>query len=147
MKNVMKFRNFRISGTLIFALALILSLGSCARKLTFQTSSVVPEAKGYVKVKKDNNDNYSIRLKTENLSDPDRLVIPKRAYMVWMDTERNGVKNVGQLKSSSGLFSKTKKSSLETATSFKPLRFFITGENASDISYPEGPIVLTTRSY
>ncbi len=55
------------------AFFLALSLASCAKKISFQTSSVVPAAQGSVKVKKDNNNNYSIDLNVIRLADPKRL--------------------------------------------------------------------------
>lgn len=62
-----------------------------------------------------------------------------------MKTEDNGRKNIGQLKTSSGLFSSKLKSSLNTVSSFKPTGFFVTAEDNSNIQYPTGQVVLTTN--
>lgn len=62
-----------------------------------------------------------------------------------METEKNGRKNIGQLKTSSGLFSRTLKSSLETVTSFKPVNFIITAEDEGNIQNPGGQVVLKTN--
>jgi hypothetical protein len=137
--NRMLFFLIVVSGTLL--------LQSCARKITFGTSPVVPAAEGSVKVKKDKNNNYNIDLDVKRLADPNRLVPAKNTYVVWMDTERNGTKNLGQLKTSSGLFSSTLKSSLETVTPFKPTRFFITAEDNTNEQYPDGVIVLSTTNF
>ncbi|WP_229216385.1 hypothetical protein [Dyadobacter sp. 3J3] len=120
-------------------------LSSCSKKLTFSTSAIVPAAQGSVKVKKDKNENYAIHLTVNHLSPPDRLVESRNAYVVWLNTKNNGIKNIGQLKTSSGLFSKELKSDLETVTTFEPVSFFITAERATDIQYPEGQVVLTTK--
>lgn len=48
-----------------FALLAIISLSSCARKIAFNNSTVVPSATGNVKVKKDQNNNYSIDVSTK----------------------------------------------------------------------------------
>lgn len=125
----------------------IFSLASCAKKLNFSTSSIVPAAQGTVKYKKDKNGNYAVRVKLVNLSDPERLQPSKRTYVVWMETNRNGVKNLGQLRSTSGLFSSTMKGSLSTVTSFRPDSFFITAEDYPDIQYPGQLIVLRTEPY
>lgn len=118
---------------------------SCAKKLAFENSAIVPAAQGQVKYKKDKNDNYSIHLSLKHLSPPDRLVESRNTYVLWTNTDKNGIKNLGQLKSSTGLFSKSLKSELETVIPFEPKSFFITAENKADISYPDGQVILKTR--
>jgi hypothetical protein len=120
-------------------------LPSCARKMSFQTSNVVPAAKGSVKVKKDKNKNYNIDLSVMHLADPSRLDPPKKVYVVWMNTVQNGVKEVGQLKTSRSLLSKTMKSSLQTSVPFEPTGFFITAEDDGDSHNPSGQVVLRTN--
>jgi len=105
----------------------------------------VPAAEGSVKIKKDKNENYAVNLTVRHLSAPDRLVEPKDLYVVWANTKDNGVRNMGQLESAHGLFSKGLKSSLETVTTFEPIDFFITAEKEAKILYPEGQVVLTTK--
>ena len=107
---------------------------------------MVPAAEGSVKVKKDGNSNYKIDLNVMRLAEPNRLDPPREMYIVWMETEQNGRKNIGQLKTSSGFLSKTLKSSLNTVTSFKPTGFFITAEDDANIQYPGGQKVLSTGS-
>ena len=70
----------------------------------FSTSSVVPAAEGSVKVKKDGNNNYKIDLSVTHLAEAKRHTPPRETYVVWMETEKNGRKNIGQLRMSSGLF-------------------------------------------
>lgn len=141
-----KFINFRKSvfhfTIVLFAIFL---LQACARKVAFTTSTVVPAAQGSVKVKKGENNNYHIELNVIRLADPKRLTPPRDAYVVWMETEQNGTKNIGQLKTSSSLFSKTLKSSLETVTAFKPTRFFVTAEDDANIQQPGRQVVLRTE--
>jgi hypothetical protein len=130
--------------TLFIAITLLYACGTS--KYTFSTSSVVPAAEGNVKVKKDGNSNYKISLDVMRLADPQRLSPSKAMYVVWMETEQNGRKNIGQLKTSSGLLSKTLKSSLTTVTPFKPTGFVITAEDDASIQYPGGQVVLSTRA-
>jgi len=120
---------------------------SCTPKISFLTSQVVPAAEGTVKVKTDNNSNYTINLQVINLAEPERLSPAKSVYVVWMETANNGIKNLGQLKTSSGMFSKTMKSSLETVTAFKPSKIFITAENDATIQYPGYQVVLSTPAF
>ncbi|MDQ6815128.1 MAG: hypothetical protein M3040_15435 [Bacteroidota bacterium] len=131
----------------IILLFTIVAVQSCSHKIAFATSSVVPAAQGSVKVNKDNNKNYNIDLNVMRLADPKRLNPPKQVYVVWMDTESNGTKNLGQLKTSTGLFSSTLKSSLKTVTPYKPVRIFITAEDNADIQYANGQMVLNTSNF
>lgn len=130
---------------LIALILIAISLYSCSQKLQFLRSTVVPAAEGKVKIKKDDNKNYALDLNIVNLAGPEKLLPPKKHYLVWMETERNTFKNLGQLKSSDGLFSNKLKASLSTVTPFQPKRIFITAENDATINYPYGVTVLTTK--
>ena len=130
---------------LVTILFTIFSLSSCAKKLTFGTSSIVPAAEGSVKIKSDKNKNTSIDLSVDRLADPSRLNPPKKTYVVWMETESNGTKNIGSLNTSSGLLSGKMKSSLKTVTPFKPTGFFITAEDDATTQYANGQVVLRTN--
>ncbi len=125
----------------------VLSLGSCARKTNFLISSVVPAARGYVKVKNDSNNNYAIQVHLLDLAEVKRLQPSKETYVVWMITDKQITKNLGQINSSSGLLSKTLKATFETVSSFKPIKIFITAENDPAISYPGTHVVLSTDNF
>lgn len=121
------------------------SLTSCAKKMTFGTSSVVPAAEGSVKIKSDKNNNTSIDLSVERLADPERLSPARKTYVVWMETASNGTNNIGSLNTSSGLLSGKMKSSLKTVTPYKPTGFFITAEDDANVQYANGQVVLRTN--
>lgn len=121
-------------------------IASCSQKIAFQTSTVVPAAEGQVKVKKDNNDNYTIKVDLVNLSKPDRLAPAMNTYVVWMETAEAYVKNIGQINSSTNFLSKRLRSSFETVSSIKPTKIFITAENDGTVQYP-GTQILTTASF
>ncbi len=128
--------------TILFA---AFSLSSCAKKMTFGTSSVVPAAEGSVKIKSDKNKNTSIDLSVERLADPTRLNPAKNTYVVWMETASNGTKNIGSLNTSSGFLSGKMKSSLSTVTPYNPTGFFITAEDDATVQYANGQVVLRTN--
>jgi hypothetical protein len=109
---------------------------ACSQKVTFLNSSVVPAAKGTVKVKQDNNNkNYVIQVEIQDLAEVERLQVSKQSYVVWMETDRGNTENLGQLNSSSSFFSKQKTASLETVSSYKPRKIFVTAESGSDVRY------------
>lgn len=141
--------NFYSRNLLLGASAALLffSLGSCAKKITFLSSSVVPAARGQVSIKKDNNKNYAIKIKIDNLAESKRLEPSKNTYVVWMETDEAMVKNIGQIKSDNQFISSKLKASFETVTAFKPTKIFITAENNSDAQYPGTQFILETKRF
>jgi len=143
IKLKMPAKSLLLSYSVLFAIMLVFS--SCSKKYVFNPSAIVPAAAGTVKVKKDKNDNYGVKLSVRNLAPADNLVESRNTYVLWANTSSNGIKNLGQIKNETGLFSKTLKSELNTATPFEPNSFFITAENKADINYPDGQVVLKTK--
>lgn len=103
---------------------IVFSMSSCARKMTFGTSTVAPAATGQAKVKKDKNGNYGINVSVRNLAPSKNLTPSRETYIVWVETESNGVKNIGQINTSSDLLSKKLKASLSAHMPFKPINVF-----------------------
>jgi hypothetical protein len=125
----------------IFMVIILTSFGACSKKVVFLNSSVVPAAEGYVKVKKDGNENYAITLKISNLAEVDKMQPPKKTYVVWMETNRGVTRNIGQIVSSRNL-----NANFETVSSFKPVKIFLTAENNENVQYP-GNVVLSTATF
>jgi hypothetical protein len=126
---------------------LILSVTSCARKAVFVSSSVVPAAEGTVKIKRDNNRNYMIRISISNLAEVTKLQTSKQTYVVWMLTNKEKTENIGQLNSSGSFLSSQLNASFHTISSSKPVKIFITAENDGTVQIPEGQFVLTTNIF
>jgi hypothetical protein len=126
---------------------MIFSFTACTRKIPFLTSLVVPAAKGYIIVRRDNNKNYVIRIHISNLAEATRLQPSKQTYVVWMVTDRQKTENIGQLNSSTSFLSKELKASFETVSSSKPTKIFISAENDGSIQYPGEQVVLSTNSF
>jgi hypothetical protein len=133
---------------LIMAISVLaFSFFSCSNKIPFQTSTVVPAAKGDVKVKKGTNNNYLIKIELTDLAKPDRLQPPRNVYVVWMTTANAMTKNIGQIETSSSFLSSQLKSSFEAITPFKPTKIFITAEENANIQYPMSEVVLSTVNF
>lgn len=132
---------------LMGALCMMLILSSCGRKISFLHSTVVPGAEGLVKIKQDNNKNYALDISVVNLAKANDLTPPKSTYVVWMETEENGVQNIGQINSSSGLFSKAMKASLQSSVPYKPTKLFITAEDEGNLQHPGMQVVLETDRF
>ncbi|MCB9299549.1 MAG: hypothetical protein H6566_02805 [Lewinellaceae bacterium] len=126
---------------------MLFSFASCAKKIKFLTSSTVPAAQGYVTVKRDNNQNYVIKIILSNLAEVKRLQPARSNYVVWMETDKGRTENLGQLNSSSGFLSKNLKASMETTSSYKPAKVFITAEDNTNVQYPGNQVILTTSKF
>jgi hypothetical protein len=135
-----------ISKYLIFGFAALI-FTSCAKNISFQNSAVVPAARGDIKVKKDKNSNYAIDVSITELAEVDRLQPAKKTYIVWMVTEEDVTKNIGQLNSKRSGMAKKLKASFSTVTSFKPTKIFVTAEDDQTVTYPADQIILTTDSF
>jgi hypothetical protein len=139
MKN--KFSNLKsnyLSFT-VYLVVLALSISSCAKKSMFLVSPVQPAARGYAEVNKDKNSNYRVSVELTSLSESNRLSPPKNVYVVWMVSDGDVTKNIGQIKPTSNL-----KASFETVSSIKPKRIFITAEDDASLQMPGTLVVLTT---
>ena len=128
--------------TVILATVMLFVFSSCAKKITFLTSSVVPAAEGQISVKNDKNNNYNIQMQITNLADIERLQPAKKSYVVWMETADNLPKNIGRISSSNKL-----KVSFETVSSMRPTKIFITAEEDETSQYPGSMVVLTTDRF
>ena len=131
----------------VLLVIIALAFTSCAKKVTFLPSTIVPGASGSVKVKKDGNNNYKVNLAVRDLPQANDLNPPRNNYTVWMETADNRALNMGSLHTSKGLFSKTRKGKLETVASFKPVRLFITAEESSAPQIPGAEPVLSTSLF
>jgi hypothetical protein len=133
---------------LLFFIAMILvSLDSYAKKITFLASSAVPAARGYIKVTRDKNKNYVIQVQVLDLAEVNRLQPSKHAYVVWILTDKEIIKNLGRLNSQPNQGSKQLKASFETLSSSKPIKIFITAEDDAGAQNPNEQVILTTDRF
>ena len=131
----------------VFALLILLSVNVSAKKVKFLTSTVVPAARGYVKINRDKNLNYVISISISNLAEVYRLEPSKLTYVVWLITEDEITMNMGKINSTTGFLSKKLKATFETVTSLKPVKIFITAEDDPSRQYPGMELVLSTSKF
>lgn len=112
---------------------LVLLLASCGATAKFPTSSVAPASVITATKKKDKNNNYIIEVTAELLASPDRLTPPRNNYSVWIVTDDNVTQNMGQLKNKNA-----KTATLTATTPFTVKEIFVTAEDKSNNSYPQG---------
>src|ERR1700735_1810869 len=85
----------------IIALTFI-QVSARAQEVQFKTSTVVPAAEGTIKVSANKDKGYNIDISILHLAGPGRLQPAAKTYIVWMDTEQNGMKNLGGMKGKDG---------------------------------------------
>src|SRR5205085_4288850 len=100
-----------------------------------------------VKVKKDGNSNYLIKVDISNLAEVKRLQPAKDAYVVWMVGDEDVTKNIGQINSSSSMISSKLKASFQAVSSTKPHRVFITAEDSPGVTFPGSTVILSTDKF
>ena len=131
----------------ILVMMLLFSTELQAKKVRFLVSDVVPAARGFAKVNRDKNRNYEIKIKLSDLAEVQRLNPSKLSYVVWIVTDRDVTKNIGQIESSTKILSTKLKASFETVSSFKPIQIFITTEDDASVQSPGAQVVLTTNKF
>lgn len=142
-KSQMKTQHLKLTLIALFATAIaIISFSSCATKVAFLSSPVVPAARGTVKVSKDFNKNYVIKVKISDLAAPDRLTPPKNSYVLWLITADNAAKNIGQIN-----ISKSLSADFETVSVYSPSKIIITAEVEGNVLYPSYSDIILTTDY
>ena len=125
---------------------IVIALTSCGKKISFLPSTVIPTAKGYVKIKGDKNNNYAVKLQVRDIVKSKELQPSKKNYVVWVETMENRAHHLGKLESTKSLFSGTRKGRLETVTPAKPVRVYITAEENGTPQFPS-EVILTTKLF
>lgn len=155
-------KNIILSG--IFAVTMMLCATSCAKKNTaaaksetpMASSAVVAEApvvipaenKGMVQIKRDINSNYVILINLKELEDATKIEpASKKAYIVWMNADKQMVKNLGQINSNSGWLSDKSKASFEGVSEYKPTKIYITEEDDATAKLPGKKIIWSTNPF
>ncbi|MCU7551804.1 hypothetical protein OCK74_21975 [Chitinophagaceae bacterium LB-8] len=133
------------TSTIVMLLLITFLIVSCSKTITLTNSPAVPGAEGKVKVTKDKNNNYKVVVDVVNLAESKKLSPPRNTYVVWMDTEGNPPRNIGQVSPSSNMFSKSKKAQLKAVTTAKPTKVYVTAEDSGNVQTPVGDTVLSSK--
>ncbi len=81
---------------------------------------------------------HKLNINVSNLAESTRLTPSKATYVVWVVGANNNAQNIGQIQTSN------LSASLETVSSFKPSKIFITAEDAGNVQYPSQTILTTS---
>lgn len=130
-----------------FTVISLFFMSSCAKKIVFQNSPIVPAARGTITLTTDKNKNNVIDVNLQYLAEPNRLTPPMKVYVVWMSGTDNMNHNIGQVRINTGFMSKGLKGSFRTVSSSKPQRIFVTAEIDAGVTNPSNMVVLTTNNF
>lgn len=122
---------------LCFTFALLSTAGYAAKKYPLTAASIVPGARGELKVDKDKNGNTRLSMAVQHLANPANLTPPATAYVVWLQDRGGDAENRGRLKMDKNL-----KASFETVTPLKNFDLLVTAEQDLQAKTPTGPEVL-----
>lgn len=147
----------------MFAVSMMLCATSCAKKHAAAAKSETPiaapvvaeapvvipaENKGLVQIKRDVNSNYVILINLKELGDATKIEpASKKAYIVWMNADKQIVKNLGQINSNAGWFSDKSKASFEGISEVKPTKIYITEEDDATTKIPGKKIIWSTNPF
>lgn len=131
----------------LIAVAMGFLVVSCGPKIYFPVSAVVPAAEPKADVKKTKEGEYQVKLDVNNLALPERLSPPKRNYVVWVNTETQGVRNIGELKNRRGMLANTGKASFVGTLSEKPTQIIVTAENNPNVQFTGDHTVLRSDTF
>ena len=131
----------------ILTTMMLLSFTTSSTKESFAASSIVPGARGYVRVKMNDLNNYAVNIRITDLMSVTQLQPPKHNYVVWMVSDQYITKNLGKLFSKTDAFPGKMKASFESITSLKPSKIFITAEDDATIQHPGVQVVLATNRF
>lgn len=138
--NLKKYNKMKIFKIITIGMVLLF-VTSCATSVKFPISKFVPAAEIAANKKKDNNNNYDIKVSAKYLANPNRLDPPKNFYVVWIVTKNDGIKNIGQM-----IQKGTERVVLTTTTPFTFKEIFITAEEKGDVTFPTG-IEITRKKW
>ena len=145
----------------LMATSMMFFFYSCAKKTVATAKSETPptetpgatiampaETKGEVQIKRDVNSNYVIQISLKEL-EAVNTVEPssKKVYIVWMNADKQMVKNLGQISSKTGWLSDKSKSSFEAVSEFKPTKIFISEEDMATVTKPGMKIIWSTSRF
>ncbi len=137
-------KNFSLT---IVIIPFVFLLSACAKKTVFLTSTFLPTTSGSVKIGRDIKRRYVINIQLDNLTNPSNLQPPKTAYVVWMVTQNNTSKNIGQILYIDNIAYQKYVTTFKAVSSVKPLRVFITGENDPKVQTTVSQVVLSTDNF
>lgn len=132
-----------------FLLGIGLSIGisSCAGPTDFLSSAFIPNARGYVKVSTDRDEQYVVKVNLKNLIPLPQHPEMNSSYVVWMVSDGGLTEKIGVLESSTLLFTKIHSTTFKLESRLIPAKIYITAEDNPGNSSSNSEIVFSTSTF
>jgi hypothetical protein len=123
--------------TMCLMFALLCTVAYADKTFPMTAASIVPGARGDVKIGRDKNGNTSLKVKVQHLANLENLTPRAVAYVIWLQERGGTSENLGQLKVDKNL-----NGSFETVSPSKNFDLFVTAEQDLKAKSPSGQEVL-----
>lgn len=120
-----------INVLVVFAVFLI---AACSNTAKFHLSQVVPEAEIKAITRVDQDNNKVLIINAKNLESPANVDPGSTEYVVWIETDDQGLRNIGRLVSKDDHTAVFK-----AETPYEYSEIIITAESRANVSQPSGP--------
>jgi hypothetical protein len=114
-------------------IGIIALMTSCASTTKFPVSQATPAADITAKTKKQGKPNYLVTITANSLAASERLVPPKKIYIIWAVSEAGVTRNAGHFTQKNAV-----SSTYKALFPYKPIEIFITAEDEEGVCEPAG---------
>lgn len=111
----------------------LLILASCSNTANFTVTNAAPETEIKAKTRVDEDNNKVLTINAKNLDSPESIDSSSRAYVVWIKTDENELRNLGELHSNN-----EETATFKAETRYEFSEILITAESRANVSEPTG---------
>lgn len=108
-------------------------IASCSNTANFTVSEASPETEIKAKTRVDEDNNKVLTINAKNLESPESIDSSSRAYVVWIKTDENELRNLGELHSTA-----EETATFRTETPYEFREIIITAEERANVAEPSG---------
>lgn len=112
---------------------LFLFITSCSNTANFTVTDSASETEIKAKTRVDEDNNKVLTINAKNLESPESVDTASRAYVVWIKTDQNELRNMGELESND-----EETATFKAETPYEFSEIIITAESRANVSEPTG---------
>jgi hypothetical protein len=147
MHAIKKYNHFLFLLQFLLGVGLSMGISSCGGTTDFLASAFIPNARGYVKVRTDRQEQYIVKVNLKNLIPLPEPTSNTSSYVVWMVSDMGITKNIGVLQTSTLFFTNIHRTTFRLESPIRPTRIFITAEDNPGIPFSNTEIVFSTSTF
>ncbi len=112
----------------------VILIAACSNTAKFPVSQVAPGAEIKAKTRVDQDNNKVLTINAKNLESPANVDPGSTEYVVWIETDDKGLRNIGRLESKDD-----NTAVFKAETPYEYSEIIITAESRANVSQPSGP--------